>query len=573
MCLIRRYCDERLNRGPTAHLEPSYCPHGVLNGLKAGKLHIPRPVCGLEHEFNIAAVISTKHGLRPDEICVEYLLTAARDLGARPAYGRYSGGIRETEFERGRLILPGPGGLAVNVYDDSSKFEMSFGEYTSARKVIAVEKAIIPRLRAVIGRAEAMLREKYGEDPLLMVHLSGGDGNSTCASLHLNIPWNDAVSHAAYVSQEAFPDLQETLLRQLLIAVTVAATGMPIEAGMASDPRSATFELVTGRSTLEPHRPMQFQRLEARPSEGYEPGNGRNMGMVCNWGQSEVANLLTLVLNQLETLRFHLAVGGFYEPTRILSAGDNLLVMSHQLPLDMRRGAELHRRALDERHRFVAWLTKEVGENVIRELVPEVHEALAWDDRVVTAIERNDRDALERTTDFGKKLSLAERVLSARDGTWEENLTAIRNVCFAFASPQEVSPYHSYFVPKGLEERVVSDEEIRDAGPDPLTRSYFFAAVIRKFWGDKDSGLDSVSWDWDGLSRRWTAKRSGGWIPDLRCFEQIIDLPRSIGHHKAAVDGVLNRICSLDELFEVFGRSRDGRSGATGSEEVYDHGA
>jgi hypothetical protein len=572
MCFSKRYCDERLNRDSMARLEPSYCPRGVLNGLKAGLFRIPRPVCGLEHEFNMAAVINTRHGLRPDEICVEYLLTAARDLGARRAYGRYSGGSRETEFERGRLILPGPGGLAINVYDDSSKFEMSFGEFTSARKAIAVEKAMVPRLRAVIGRAEDMLREKYGEDPLLLVHLSGGDGHSTCASLHLNIPWNDAVSHAAYVSQEAFPDLQETLLRQLLIVVTVAATGMPIEAGMASDPRSMTFELVTGCSTLEPHRPMQFQRLEARPSEGYEPGTGRNMGMVCNWGQSEVANLLTLVLNQLETLRFHLVVGGFYQPTRILAAGDNLLVLSHQLPLDMRRGAELHRRALDERHRFVAWLMKEVGEEVVGELVPEVHEALAWDDRVLTAIEQNDRETIEGTTDFGKKLSLAEKVLRAREGTWEENLTAIRNVCFAFASPQELSPYHSYFVPKGLEQRVVSDEEIRDAGPDPLTRSYFFAAVIRKFWQDEDSGLDHVSWDWDRLSRRWTAKRSGGWVPDLRCFEQIIDLPSSIGHHQAAVEEVLNRIRSLDELFEVFGTSRDDHPSPVGSKEACDDG-
>jgi len=573
MAAFRRYRDERLNRHSAEALEPSYCPHGVLNGLKAGLFHIPRPVCGLEHEFNIAAVISTKHGRRSDEICVDYLLTAARDLGGRRAYGRYSGGARETEFERDRLILPGPGGLAVNVYDDSCKFEMSFGEFTDARKVIAVEKAMIPRLRAVIGRAEAMLREKYGEDPLLLVHLSGGEGKSTCASLHLNIPWNDAVSHATYVSQEAFPDLQETLLRQLLIVVTVAATGMPTEAGMASDPRSSTFELVTGCSTLEPHRPMQFQRMEARPSEGYEPGAGRNMGMVCNWGQSEVANMLTLVLNQLETLRLHLVVGGFYEPTRILSVGDNLLVLSHQLPLDMRRGAELHRRALDERHRFVAWLVREVGEDVVRQLVPDVHEALVWDDRVLTAIERNDRDTLERTTDFGKKLFLAEKVLSARNGTWEEHLTAIRNVCFAFASPQEISTYYTYFLPKGREQRVVSDREIRDAGPDPLTRSYFFAAVIRKFWQDEDSGLDHLSWEWDRLSRRWAAKRSGGWVPDLRCFEQTIELPSSIGHNKAAVDEVLNRIHSLDELFEVFGTSRDDRSIAAGSKEACDHGA
>jgi hypothetical protein len=239
----------------------------------------------------------------------------------------------------------------------------------------------------------------------------------------------------------------------------------------------------------------------------------------------------------------------------------------------MRRGAELHRQALDECHRFVAWLTREVGEDVVRQLVPDIHEALVWDDRVLTAIEQGDRDTLERTTDFGKKLYLAEKVLSVRDGTWEENLTAIRNVCFAFASPQGLSPYHNYFVPKGLEQRVVSDEEVRDAGPDPLTRSYFFAAVIRKFWQDEDSGLDHVSWDWHRLSRRWTAKRSGGWIPDLRCYEQTIELPSSMGHNQAAVDAVLSRIRSLDDLFEVFGTSQDDRSSAAGSKEVCDYGA
>jgi len=572
MVVLNRFRDERLNRDPAGRLEPSYSPHGVLNGLKAGRFHIPRPVCGLEHEFNIAAVIVGGAGWKPDELCVHYLLTAARELGARRAYGRYSGGSRETEFERGRLILPGPGGLAVNVYDDSAKFEVAFGEFTGARQVIAVEKAMIPKLRAIIERAETMLRDKYGEDPHLLLHLSGGDGKSTCASLHLNIPWNDAISHATYVSQEAFADLQETLLRQLLIIVTVAATGMPTESGMASDPRSSTFELVTGCSTIEPHRPMQFQRLEARPTEGYEPGAGRNMGMVCNWGQSEVGNLLTLALNQLETLRLHLVVGGFYEPARLLSAGDNLLVLARQLSADRRLAAKLHRRALDERQRFVTWLTKEVGAEVVRQLVPDLHEALMWDDLVLTAIERNDRATLERTTDFGKKLYLAEKVLSVRGGAWEENLTAIRNVCFAFASPQELSPYHSYFVPKGLDEQVVKDKEIRDAGPDPLTRSYFVAAVIRKFWDEEDSGLDHVSWDWDRLYRRWTARRSGGWIPDLRCFEQTIEFPCTIGHNRAAVDEVLSRIRSLDELFEVFGTSRDDRSIATGSEEVCDYG-
>jgi len=89
MVVLNRFRDERLNRDPAGRLEPSYSPHGVLNGLKAGRFHIPRPVCGLEHEFNIAAVIVGGAGWKPDELCVHYLLTAARELGARRAYGRY----------------------------------------------------------------------------------------------------------------------------------------------------------------------------------------------------------------------------------------------------------------------------------------------------------------------------------------------------------------------------------------------------------------------------------------------------------------------------------------------------
>jgi len=58
----------------------------------------------------------------------------------------------------------------------------------------------------------------------------------------------------------------------------------------------------------------------------------------------------------------------------------------------------------------------------------------------------------------------------------------------------------------------------------------------------------------------------------LRCFEQIIDLPSSIGHHQAAVEEVLNRIRSLDELFEVFGTSRDDHSSPVGSKEACDDG-
>jgi len=572
MSLPKCYRAEMLNRSPGDRIAPVFSLQKVLKGISAGRIFVPRPVVGLEHEYNIAAVLGARGYRKPDDICIDYLLAAAAKLGALSAHGRYAGGYRETVFDRGRRIMRGPGGLPVHLYDDSSKLEVSFGEFTSARAVIAFDRALVSALREIIEEAGRLLREEYDRDPRLLVHLSGGDGSTTCAPLHLNIPWSGEVAHAAYVSREAFAELLELLLCQLTIATTVGATGMPGESGMATDSRCSTFSRLTGCSTLEPDRPMQFERLVARSHEGFESnGAGRNMQMVANWGHSEVQRFLILVLNQIETMRFHLVVAGFYESPPLLASSDNLLDLARRFASGIACGAQMHRRALDERHRFVHWLSRELGQEVVDQLVPGVGEALAWDDHVLTAIERNDTSTLIRTTDFGKKTFLAEKVLRAQGGSWEENLAAIRNVCFAFASPQALSPYFTYFVPNELETRVVGDQDVRDAGPDPLTRGWFLAAVANRWWDDPEAGLDRVAWDWDGISRRWTTTRAGGWIPDLGYHAQTIELPGSLDHNRAASGEILDTIRSLDELFDVFG-SKGNKASVSDASEEYEYG-
>ncbi len=216
---------------------------------------------------------------------------------------------------------------------------MAFGEFTSAKGLLAVEEALVPVLREIVARAERILREYYRIDTRLLLHRSGGDGQSTCAAVHLNIPWADSVSHATQVSLEAFDYLQETLARQLAVMTSIAAIGMPGEEGMLSDPRGASFGHIVGWSTLEPHRAMQFNRLQGRSDEGYErEGCGRNMGMCATWGQSQAGNLISLVLNQLDAICLHLAVVGRYAPARLLKPDDNLLTLAAELGTNLRPG-------------------------------------------------------------------------------------------------------------------------------------------------------------------------------------------------------------------------------------------
>jgi hypothetical protein len=550
----RNYRDERLNVSPSAHLVPTR-ENGVLTGLGLGRLVVPRPVLGLEHENNFAARLPQWERQTADTVCVQACLQAAASLGARKARGRFSR-CDCGPCDRGRLIHSGPNGLPIHLYDDLSKLEVVFGEFTSARRVLAVEEALLPFLRKMIARAAQILTERYGVDLHLMLHRSGGDGNSTCAAVHLNIPWADAVAHAAYISLEAFDHLQESLVRQVALMTSVAAVGMPGEEGMLSDPRSMRFGHIVGWSTLEPHRAMQFNRLQGRHDEGYErQGCGRNMGMCVTWGQSQVGNLISLTLHQLEAICLHLAVAGRYARAKLLRLDDNLLTLAAELGTNRIRAIQLQRQALDDYLDFTAFLTAEVGREVVQELVPDHEEGLWLADKVLTALEQNDEDTIVRTTDYGKKMLLAERYLSGRQGSWRDNLDGIRNICFAFASPQEISPYYNYFRPQGLEMLLLEEEGVRDAGPDPCTRSYFFSRVVRDFWDDPL--LEFVEFDWHRLVLRQSSTSSGGWLPRIQTDERTILLPASVGHNAAAVAELFDtQINSLEDVFEIFGTTQ-----------------
>ena len=133
MTTTRVYHDAQLNRHPLDRLEPVRM-NGNLTGLRLGKLRIPRPVMGCEHEHNIAACLPANDGQMPDDAAIGFLLRAAQMRGARSAHGRAR---NDNQFDRGRLIQQGAGGMPVHIYDDLSKLEVSFGEFTSARKLLA----------------------------------------------------------------------------------------------------------------------------------------------------------------------------------------------------------------------------------------------------------------------------------------------------------------------------------------------------------------------------------------------------------------------------------------------------
>jgi hypothetical protein len=562
-----------LNRACLTELKP-VIRRGTLTGLQAGEIFLPRPVIGVEHEFNIAAKLPKEVHRSADELCIDALLRAARQLGGRSARHFNHAYYDYDPYERGRLVLPGPSHL-FQLYDDSHKLEIAHGEHTSTKALLAAEFGFLPQLRAIITRAAEILREDFGADPQLLVHLSGGDGGrSTCATAHVNIPVNNAVYEAAYGTLEAFDHLKEHSLRQLTIVSSVAAKGSPLPSGLALDARCLSYAVIAGDNTIEPLRAMQFRRCLARPDEGFEnpeSGCGRDMILVANWGQSEAGNFLNC-LHQIETLRFQLSITGHYPPTWILEPDVNLLVLSRRLAFDRRKAAELHRRVLDEYFRFLAWLDAQVSSEVVDQLVPEVRDALRLDDRILTAIEHRNTGELVKMTDYDKKLLLIDKLMSGRPGKWRDHLNEIRNVCFAFASPQaDVSPYWTFFRPRGLELEILTDRDLETAGPDPLTRSWFFANVANRFW--TDPGMDEVSFDWDCLVRRRVKALAGGWVPRLRCDEERIDLSGSMHRNQPEV-GNLDGIQTLDDLFRVFGASeRTCDTVHTPSPEVGDNGA
>ena len=104
-----------------------------------GSLQIPRPVVGVEHEHNIAARLPSWERRMPDAACIDVLLHAVKQMGGRPARGRFSRSDYDP-CDRGRFVLPGPSGLLVHIYDDLCKLEVSLGEFTSARGLLAVEQ-------------------------------------------------------------------------------------------------------------------------------------------------------------------------------------------------------------------------------------------------------------------------------------------------------------------------------------------------------------------------------------------------------------------------------------------------
>ena len=166
----RNYADPRLNLGTGASVSPVF-ENGVLVGLQAGPCFIPRPVVGAEHENNIALNLPRDERRRPDAVGVDALLAATRGLGGFPARGKLSASVN-TRCDRDRLILP-VGDALIHVYNDLDKFEISLGEFTSARGLMAFEEKLIPTLREIIARAEAILAEDHGPSHML-VHLSGG---------------------------------------------------------------------------------------------------------------------------------------------------------------------------------------------------------------------------------------------------------------------------------------------------------------------------------------------------------------------------------------------------------------
>lgn len=102
MSLPKCYRDEMLNRRPADRIAPVLSLQKVLKGISAGRIFVPRPVVGLEHEYNIAAVLGARGYRKPDDICIDYLLAAAVKRGALSAYGRYAGGYHESVFDRGQ---------------------------------------------------------------------------------------------------------------------------------------------------------------------------------------------------------------------------------------------------------------------------------------------------------------------------------------------------------------------------------------------------------------------------------------------------------------------------------------
>ena len=126
------------------------------------------------------------------------------------------------------------------------------------------------------------------------------------------------------------------------------------------------------------------------------------------------------------------------------------------------------------------------------------------------------------------------------------------------ASPANFRTCFTRPLPPSEKTEAEADGDLDQAGPDPATRSYFFTQIANRFW--EDPALDDVTFDWNRLVRRRRRTLCGGWVPNIRVEEQIIEVPTPHGHNQAAVGRLFDtRIASVDELFEVFA-TRDTRA-------------
>jgi hypothetical protein len=533
-------------------LEPVY-EHGVLQGLQFGKLLIPRPVLGIEHEFNIAARVPPGLRQQPDVFAISALLEAVDELGGRPARG-YSLNQTNTIYEQGRRILP-VAGLPVHFYSDCWKFETCFGVFTDAKLLLAFRCKLSETLRAIAKSANAILTERHNHDPHLLLHLSGGDGESTCASLHLNIPWNDTIADACYVTYEAFDLLCESLARQLLCTASVAANGMPTRRAWLTNSRTATFATIVGACTVAPNRALQHTRRQSRPTEGYDrPGIGRNMAMCYVWGQSQRANFLTAVLAQLETIRLHLAVLGMHRSPKLLNRCSNVLKLGRYVARDQRFAAKWMQRVLDDYYSLCQSLELHVGKRVLAQLVPHYQEAIELASAVVRAILDEDEDTLIWSTDLAKKEALFDIHFKGDwRNLWASCFSEARNLCFDFSSPNEDSLYQTIFIANEGERFIVTEREVQEAGPDPLTRTWLMGQIVDRFWDDP--AMDYVEWDWDLMKLTRGRVRSCGWIPAISIDTKTICMPNPLSHNARSHGNALANAPSLEDLFDAIGQA------------------
>ncbi|MBN1447227.1 MAG: proteasome accessory factor PafA2 family protein, partial [Bacteroidetes bacterium] len=422
---------------------------------------------------------------------------------------------------------------AGRFYPDHSHAELSTNESRSARTLVALVKAG----NAIVNEARMRASEK-GYDILVVANNSDGLGHSYAG--HLNI----------LLSRSCF----EMLLRRRphllyrawvphLVTAQIYTGNGKIGSENGSDP--VPFQL-SQRADFMETATIALQTTHARPliNSRDEPLADRNRYarlhiITFDTNMAEYALWLKigtsqLVLAMIESGYLDLDVT-ISDPLHSIQAVSHDPTLRHTVALEDGRSIS----AIDIQEILAGAASRFLDHGYDEGAVPDARLIVdAWTDTLRKL--QSDPMQLVGKLDWVNKLALLNHHRERNGVDWSDDTCKVIDHQYGNINPRE-GLYHTVFVKNHMSEHIVTEEMIRRytmSAPED-TRAWFRAELLKRF------GSQIVSMDWDMI----TFRKDGNWWSNTMRLH--VDDP--LKFTKSDVESALDRVHSLDALFETFG--------------------